>query len=73
MCVGGGGGGGGKQIEIFNAMHMDNEHSLKIVNSVVDHCIHHGGVVHILWRESPPMQVWQHLVLTTRWGMRRKC
>ena len=27
--------------------HMDDEQSLEIENSVLDRCIHHGGVVHI--------------------------
>ena len=26
---------------------MDDEQSLEIENSVLDRCIHHGGVVHI--------------------------
>ena len=32
---------------LFSCRHMDDEQSLEIENSVLDRCIHHGGVVHI--------------------------
>ena len=49
-----GGGGGGGQTDILflwlislPCRRMDDEQSLEIENSVLDRCIHHGGVVHI--------------------------
>ena len=32
---------------LSSCRHMDDEQSLEIENSVLDRCIHHGGVVHI--------------------------
>ena len=56
-CIGMGGcvlGGGGRQTDILllwlislPCRRMDDEQSLEIENSVLDRCIHHGGVVHI--------------------------
>ena len=47
MCVGRGGEKGTKFFTRLPCRRMDDEQSLEIENSVLDRCIHHGGVVHI--------------------------
>ena len=52
--------------------HMDDEQSLEIENSVLDRCIHHGGVVHIFVdRKSTYVSIAASCVIYCRKGGRK--